>query len=183
MSTSRLNESAFNERRANSNQKFLTIKINQIKSFQNPRRYRNLIKKKKKKIRHPDVRKKKSRAKLDSTREKKKRNTIREILEKRTEEERMDQVAADDAVPNDWTKRAGKSEVGGRCQAKKEDASRVEEAPPDFQRRPQISLFFPANVRFLSPPSLSRRPPLLGRNFSRFTISFARASRSIVTSH
>lgn len=49
MSTSRLNESAFNERRANSNQKFLTIKINQIKSFQNPRRYRNLIKKKKKK--------------------------------------------------------------------------------------------------------------------------------------
>lgn len=28
MSTSRLNESAFNERRANSNQKFLTIKIN-----------------------------------------------------------------------------------------------------------------------------------------------------------
>lgn len=95
----------------------------------------------------------------------------------------MDQVAADDAVPNDWTKRARKSEVGGRCQAKKEDASRVEEAPPDFQRRPQISLFFPANVRFLSPPSLSRRPPLLGRNFSRFTISFARASRSIVTSH
>lgn len=72
MSTSRLNESAFNERRANSNQKFLTIKINQIKSFQNPRRYRNLIKKKKKKIRHPDVRKKKSRAKLDSTRKKKK---------------------------------------------------------------------------------------------------------------
>lgn len=148
---------------------------------------RNLIKKKEKKIRHPDIRKKKFRAKVNSTRkeekERKKKNTIREyVLGKKTEEERMDQVAADDAVRKRLDENPRKSEVGGRCQAKKEDTSRVEKAPPDFQSRPKSPSSLPTFVFFPLSFLPSWRPPLLGRNFSR-TISFARASRSIVTSH